>query len=67
MSNEGQTSPTRKVTEEDKEAVDEELMPYLKTEDSETFADRKRRFAGSHGLTLIQVESIILELRRKAK
>ncbi len=65
----GESSPVppRKVTDEDKEAAETELMPSFGILDPEEFTALKSEFAREHGLALGQVDMIILELRRKAR
>jgi hypothetical protein len=56
----------RKVTEEDKKAAAEELVPHLGDLNKEQVARAKRLFGELRGLTSTQVEIIILEVKRKS-
>ncbi len=56
----------RKVTEEDKKAVEKVLLPLLQRFGREEALELKKAFALDHGLTLTQIDLVILELKRRA-
>lgn len=65
MAKEKSAMVPRKVTEEDKIAAAEELVPHLGELSREQAARAKQLFGELRGLTLQQVEFIILEVKRR--
>jgi hypothetical protein len=65
MAQEKSAMVPRKVTQEDKDAAAEKLVPHLGGLDKHQAARAKQLFGELRGLTLLQVEAIILEVKRK--
>jgi hypothetical protein len=55
----------RRVTDEDKAKAKDELGPFFQKVGAERWTELKTAFARRHGLTVMQVDLIVLELRRK--